>query len=54
MTKRSKKIPKNPILGPFWLLFAQIWAEMYFPGKIGSVSFQIFQLSTIIQEIREN
>ena len=30
MTKCSKK---TPILGPFWALFAQIWAKMNFPEK---------------------
>ena len=27
------KYPKNPILGPFWATFAQIWAKTNFPGK---------------------
>ena len=31
--------PKNPILGPFWAIFVQIWGKMNFSGKKGSVSF---------------
>ena len=38
MTNFSKN-PKNAILGPFWILFAQICAKINFPGKKGSVSF---------------
>ena len=30
---------QNPILEPFWALFAQIWAKTNFPGKKGSASF---------------
>ena len=30
---------QNPILEPFWDLFAQIWAKTNFPGKKGSTSF---------------
>ena len=31
---------KNPIFGPFWALFAQIWADINFPEKKkGIVSF---------------
>ena len=29
----DKMFQKNPILGPFWTLFAQIWAKMNFPKK---------------------
>ena len=37
--KISQKILKNPISGPFWVLFAQIWAKMNSAGKKGSISF---------------
>ena len=33
MTKRSKKIPKNPILGPFWLLFCPNLGRNVFSWK---------------------
>ena len=33
------KIQKEPILGPFWPYFTQIWAKMSFPGKRSPVSF---------------
>ena len=52
MTKFLKN-PKRPILRPFWTLFNQIWAKMSFPGIKGSVSFYIFQLSTIVPKIRK-
>ena len=48
------KNSKNSILGPFCASFAQILAKMNFPGKNGSASFQIFQLSTIVPKIRKN
>ena len=32
MTEFFKK-KKNPTWGPFWALFAQIWAKINFPGK---------------------
>ena len=31
--KIFQKIQKNPILGPFWAVFAQMWAKMHFLGK---------------------
>ena len=37
--KIFKKTPQNPILGPFWALYAQIWAKMIFPGKKNFASF---------------
>ena len=40
MIKFFKK-SKNSILGPFWSLFAQIWAKMTFPEKKGSVKLNI-------------
>ena len=39
MTKVFKKSKKNPIVEPFWALFAQIWTIINFPGKKGSLSF---------------
>ena len=33
------KIQKEPILGPFWALFTQIWPKMNFPAKKSSVTF---------------
>ena len=50
----QKKPPKTLFWGPFWSLFAQIWAKMTFPKKKGSVSFKIFQLSKIVPKIRKN
>ena len=44
---------KKTILGPFWPSFAQIWTKINFPGRKGSVSFQIFQLSTTVPKIRK-
>ena len=41
-------------LGPFWDLFAQIWVKMNFPGKMGSVGFQIFQSSTFVPKTWKN
>ena len=35
MTKFFKKSKKILFWGPFWALFAQIWAKMNFPGKKG-------------------
>ena len=40
-------------MGQFLALFAQIWAKMNFSQKRGSVSFLIFQLSTISPKIRK-
>ena len=37
--KIFQKIQKNPILGHFGHFFTQIWTNMNFPGKKGSVSF---------------
>ena len=34
-----QKNSKSPILGPFWALFAQIWAQINFPGETCSFSF---------------
>ena len=53
MTKFFKK-SKKPYLGAILGSFGHIWAEMNFPGEKGSVSFQIFQLSTILPKIRKN
>ena len=39
MTNFSKN-PKNTILGPFWALFAQIWAKMKVPGKKALLVFK--------------
>ena len=47
------KESKNRIWGPFSVLFAQICPEMNFPGNKGSVSFEVFQLSTIMQKIQK-
>ena len=44
---------KKIFLGQFLALFAQIWAKMNFSQKRGSVSFLIFQLSTISPKIRK-
>ena len=33
------KISKKNILGQFWVLVAQVYTKMNFPGKKGSVSF---------------
>ena len=52
MTKFLEK-SKKPYLRSFWALFAQIWAKMNFPRKKGSVSFYIFQLSTIVPKMRK-
>ena len=41
MTKFFKQFKKPTILGPLWALFAQIWAKMNFPGKMGSVDIPI-------------
>ena len=38
-------------MGPFWALFAQIWAKKNFSVKKGSVSFQIFRLSTTVRKM---
>ena len=40
------KNPKNPILGPFWALFVQIWAKMNFPGK---KSLSVFRYLNYLQ-----
>ena len=45
------KNPKTPILGPFWALFAQIWAKINFHGKMVSVNFLIFDLPTTALKI---
>ena len=50
MTKFSQKIL---FWGHFGPIFAQILAKMNFYGKKGSVSFLIFQLSTIMPNIRK-
>ena len=44
------KNPKNPILGLFWALFAQILTKMNFPEKKGLCQY----LSTIVPKIQEN
>ena len=36
----DKMFQKNPILGPFWALFAQIWAKMNFPEKRALSAFK--------------
>ena len=41
-------------LESFWAPFAQIWGKMTFPGKKGSIGFQIFQTSTIVPKIRRH
>ena len=38
-SQNFSKTPKKHFWGPLWALFAQIWANMNFPGKKGSVSF---------------
>ena len=53
MTKFFKK-PKKLIFGPYWALFAQIWAKINFPVKMASVIFEIFQLSTIWKKTEKN
>ena len=50
MTKFFKK-SKKTIFGPLWALFAQIWANMNFPGKKGLGGFSMFELSTILPKI---
>ena len=41
-------------MGSFWPFFVQIWAKKNFPGKKGSVTFEIFQLSVIVGKIRKH
>ena len=48
------KNPKTPILGPFWALFAQIWAKINFHGKMVSVNFLIFDLPTTALKISKS
>ena len=36
------------------VLFTQILTQMNVPGKKGSVSFYMFQLSTFVQKFRRN
>ena len=45
---------KNPIFGPFWALFAQIWANESFPEKSGSVTFEPSWTHNFMQNIRKN
>ena len=52
-TKNSSENAKNPILGLFWAIFAQIWGKMNFPGKKGSDNFEIFQLSTMVKNLKK-
>ena len=47
--KLFKFSKKKTILGPFWVHSAQVWAKMNFPGKKGSVSFKIFELSKVLK-----
>ena len=47
------KNPKNPISGLFVALLPKLRPKMNFPGKKGSVSFSIFELSTIVLKIRK-
>ena len=54
MIKFFKKIQKKLFGEPFWALFTQISAKMNFPGKKPPAIFKIFQLSTIVPEIRKN
>ena len=54
LTQIFSKNPKNPVLGPFGDFLAQILAKLNFPGKKGSVSLWIFQLSNIVPKIRKN
>ena len=35
INQNFSKNPKSPILRALWVLFAQIWANMNFPGKKG-------------------
>ena len=35
-----QQIEKNPNLGPFWSLFAQIWAKINFPRKKALLVFK--------------
>ena len=46
--RKNFKNQKNPTWGPFWVLFAKMWAKMNFPGKKGSASFSMLDLSTIM------
>ena len=52
--KIFQKIQKKLFGEPFWALFTQISAKMNFPGKKPPAIFKIFQLSTIVPEIRKN
>ena len=48
-----EKRSKESIFGPFWALFAQIWANGIFPEKSGSVTFLRLWTPNFMQEIRK-
>ena len=49
-SQNFSKNPQNPILGPFGALLPKLGPKINFPGKKGSVSFSIFELSTLCQK----
>ena len=51
MAKFFKK-SKKTYFGPFWALFARIWAKMNFPGDKGSVCFQLISYSNYYIDIK--
>ena len=50
MTEFLKNL-KNHILGPFWALFAQIWATMNIPGKW---ALSVFKCSNYLPLFRKS
>ena len=46
MTKLFKKSKKKLYWGPFWSLFAKIWAKMNFLGKKGLSQFLDIAITT--------
>ena len=49
----DRVIAVKSIFGPFWALFAQIWANGIFPEKSGSVTFLRLWIPNFMQEIRK-
>ena len=53
LTQNSSENAKSPILRLFWAISTQIWGKMNFPGKKGSDNFEIFQLSTMVKNLKK-
>ena len=52
MTTFFKKSEKKTILGPFWALFAKIWAKMNFLGK--KRALPVFRYSNYLPQCQPN